>query len=490
LALLLVLAGGALLRFVGLGASDLWLDELFTANVARAPLGDAVATLRSDVTPPLAYAAARAGLGLEPWLGLEAALRFPSALAGALAPLVLFLAARRRGESPASALVAAAALAVACGAVTYSREARFYAIEVLLAALLVFLGEGLVLAPRARGAAAFALVAAGLVLNQTLALFFVAGETLILLVRVRRAGLLAAGLTGLLLLPWVPFFAHQADTIFVAENVRHQVTFRDLEEITRELARGDGATRDRLSIFLFLPLVFLGAAASVARRRVDLMRVALGLVLPLCIFRFVKPRQLYARYYEYLLPLALILEARGAALVARGVSAWRGPRAGRAALALLGGAVVLVQAIPLRDQLRAAPLSYSTACRALEERVGEGDRVLVVFLGGGPGEAAAEQIGFRFYAGPRLRRALANPYEVPLDSPGRTFVVVTLKKMWAVDPAASLPGARVVTSRILLVEPTAGETARGALARTRTACSHVPAIAPARVAATFEPFAR
>ena len=149
LGLLLVLTGGAFLRFVGLGERDLWIDEVITANVARASLGDAVAALRSDVAPPLAYAAARAGLAFEPWLGTEAALRFPSALAGALAPLMLFLAARRRGESRATAFIAAAALAVGTGAISHSRGARFYAIETLLAALLLYLGEGLVRAPRA-----------------------------------------------------------------------------------------------------------------------------------------------------------------------------------------------------------------------------------------------------------------------------------------------------------------------------------------------------
>ena len=131
----LMTAGVALRGFV---ASDLWLDEALTVNIARLPVGEIPAALGRDGAPPLYYVV------LHFWMAVfgdgDLAVRSLSGMASALTLPVVWLIGRRLGGDRA-AWGAAMVLAVNPFAIHYATEARMYsfvALEVaigLLAAL-------------------------------------------------------------------------------------------------------------------------------------------------------------------------------------------------------------------------------------------------------------------------------------------------------------------------------------------------------------------
>ena len=113
------------LRVHRLGGRSLWFDEAFTVFITRRPWGEGWSALVVDgVHPPLYYWLQKAAQGL---LGeSEFALRFPSALAGVLAVLLI----RRLGSRWAGAQAgrwAAWLMALSPFHVWYSQEARMYA---------------------------------------------------------------------------------------------------------------------------------------------------------------------------------------------------------------------------------------------------------------------------------------------------------------------------------------------------------------------------
>ena len=121
------------LRLAGLGQEPLWSDEYYTLRAAGAPTAAEVIerTVRQDPHPPLYFLAIHAWLKWLPPTGWG--LRLPSALFGALSPLLLFLLAaslfpNRKGV----AWGAAALLTVSPMHVWYSQEARAYTMQVAL----------------------------------------------------------------------------------------------------------------------------------------------------------------------------------------------------------------------------------------------------------------------------------------------------------------------------------------------------------------------
>ncbi|HWC02040.1 MAG TPA: glycosyltransferase family 39 protein [Methylomirabilota bacterium] len=124
LALAAILAASAAVRFVALGAEDLWLDEARTVAVAQHEWLDLVGALAQDNKPPLYYAAVHAwlrGFGES-----EAALRSLSALFGVLTVALCF-AFGRDLLGTRGAIVAAMLVGLTPVAVHYSREGRNYA---------------------------------------------------------------------------------------------------------------------------------------------------------------------------------------------------------------------------------------------------------------------------------------------------------------------------------------------------------------------------
>ena len=139
----LLLAGS--LRFYGLEIQSLWADELSTwYNAGKDNLSEVVAMARAglqEATPPgyffLIYF-------IEKYLGdSEWILRFPSAVAGVLSVLVIYLLGRRL-YSPREGLIAALLLTVLWTPIYYSQEARAYSLLLLFALLATYFWVALV----------------------------------------------------------------------------------------------------------------------------------------------------------------------------------------------------------------------------------------------------------------------------------------------------------------------------------------------------------
>ncbi len=205
LAALLLLATA--LRFSTLGLQSFWYDEAFTpVHVLHASLG---ATLHSVVhtenTPPLWYvliwAWSRAfGTG-------AVALRLPSAVFGVATVAVAWAIGRELTGRRATAIAAAAFVAVNPLFVWYSQEARAYGLFVLTGALAMLCFLRARQEPTPRRLAAFAVTASLALLSHYFAAFLLAPMIVMLLLHDgarRRATLLACAvpvLVGLALLP-------------------------------------------------------------------------------------------------------------------------------------------------------------------------------------------------------------------------------------------------------------------------------------------------
>ncbi|MFC3655088.1 hypothetical protein ACFOPN_05165 [Xanthomonas hyacinthi] len=188
--------------FVGLGASDYWIDELYTLHVMGHGQGLAELWRRalSDTHPPLYYVL------LYAWSQLagdsEAALRLPSAVAAVLA-LGVFGVGLRRVFSPAALAFAVAAGAVSVFWFEQSQNARSYALCLLLSAGLLTTAVGLQRRVQASAAfpfahwAALSVLGLGASLTHSYLLLCV-GMLLLFLVATQRdlrlrAALLASG---------------------------------------------------------------------------------------------------------------------------------------------------------------------------------------------------------------------------------------------------------------------------------------------------------
>ena len=114
------------LRVVGITAQSLWRDEVDALIFATRPLPELLAMFRQPgQNGPFFF------LTLRPWLAAagqsEFALRFPSALAGALAVPILYALVRRLTHDRRPAAIAALLMATAPYLVWYGQEAKMYA---------------------------------------------------------------------------------------------------------------------------------------------------------------------------------------------------------------------------------------------------------------------------------------------------------------------------------------------------------------------------
>jgi mannosyltransferase len=119
---ILILLGGTLLRFAGLGKESIWLDEATSILIARLNLPSVVAWTAADIHPPLYYFA------LHFWLGFgesEFAIRALSAMFGVLTIAVVYALARELFDSDVG-LLSALLLALSPMHIWYSQEARMY----------------------------------------------------------------------------------------------------------------------------------------------------------------------------------------------------------------------------------------------------------------------------------------------------------------------------------------------------------------------------
>ncbi len=127
-----ILALGAVLRFWGLGAKSVWLDETQSLFYVDRPFGEMLAAVKAhDAHPPLYYAL------LHLWMaGTQGAARARalSALFSTLTLLVFYDLARRLLARD-GALLAALLLAVSAFQIYFAQEARNYALATFLVTL-------------------------------------------------------------------------------------------------------------------------------------------------------------------------------------------------------------------------------------------------------------------------------------------------------------------------------------------------------------------
>lgn len=213
------MVAGLVLR--ALTASDMWLDEALTVNIARLPLTEIPQALGRDGAPPLYYWV------LHVWMAVfgdsDLAVRSLSAVASmATLPAAWVIGHRLGGRRAAWGSVVV--LAANPFAIRYATEARMYSLVAFVVAL------GLLAALRAYERPSPArlvwvvLAAAALLYTHYWGLYLLVAAGLVLIVRAWRrnpdwpsrfrgvdARLLAAlALGGLAWAPWIPTFLDQA----------------------------------------------------------------------------------------------------------------------------------------------------------------------------------------------------------------------------------------------------------------------------------------
>jgi len=131
--LLIILAGAAVLRIVGIG-QPLWYDEAYTAMLVKLPIDRMVAATLADVHPPTWYLIDGAFCALFGYS--EVALRLPSLILGLVAVGLIWRLGRDWPEN--TRIIATVLMAVSPFQIYYSNEARMYAlltVAVLLATI-------------------------------------------------------------------------------------------------------------------------------------------------------------------------------------------------------------------------------------------------------------------------------------------------------------------------------------------------------------------
>ena len=137
-----------------------------------------------------------------------------------------------------------------------------------------------------------------------------------------------------------------------------------------------GATEfSRDPLVAFLPLMLLGVLTAWRKGRQDEVLVAASaLALPILVFWIAPPRfVIQPRYFAYLLPLAVLLNARGVLAVARFARRRWGPIGPERALTLLALTLVLLALRPLRDAARTHHPAHRKTVAWIAARLPEGD---------------------------------------------------------------------------------------------------------------------
>jgi mannosyltransferase len=219
--LLAILALAAFLRFYDLGEESLWHDELYILSLASAE--DAVSILTFLAAEEKSAAVYPPGyfLLLHYWRDLagesEAALRFPSAVAGVLSVLVVYLLGRRL-YSEAEGLAAALFIAVLRWPIQYSQETHSYSLLLLFSTLSTYFWWGCFRNLRgsrrlplweAIGYAVSAVVLSYLHYFGVLLVAIQAVALLLLAARTAPRALLLYTPVALAYLPWIPAMLYQ-----------------------------------------------------------------------------------------------------------------------------------------------------------------------------------------------------------------------------------------------------------------------------------------
>lgn len=326
------------LRVAGLTAQSLWRDEVDTLLFATRPLVEALAMFRQPgQNGPLFF------LMLRPWLAVagtsEFALRFPSALAGALAvPVVYVLALRLIGRK--SAALTALLMALAPYLTWYGQEARMYALLTVLIPVSLWLTVAAAQQGGWQRWLSLYLVTTVAIYVHVLAALIIPIQLLWLLImpvagrpvqRFRAAGFYVLAL----LLPYLPLAVWQADMLRIAFQTGHR--FVPLGDILLVLAAvfslGVLPGQRFLELFVFMVALVAGVLlwAYQARRRegrqentslrLAAMLLAWLLLPPLMVYGISLRMPIFTeRYLIWTMPAFLMLCALGIVALAR---AWR-----------------------------------------------------------------------------------------------------------------------------------------------------------------------
>ncbi len=137
IALLLIIATGAFLRFFAIGSKTVWLDEAFSIWVANHGIIEGTGWLiKIDQHPPLYYAL----LSIWQWIfsDTQGIVRAFSALCSTLAIPFIYLATKRITQDTMAGLLAALFLALSPFQVRFAQEARMYALLTMEVAIAIF----------------------------------------------------------------------------------------------------------------------------------------------------------------------------------------------------------------------------------------------------------------------------------------------------------------------------------------------------------------
>lgn len=205
-------AAGLVLYFYT--ASDLWLDEALSVNIARLPLADIPEALRRDGAPPLYYVL------LHFWTALfgtgDMAVRSLSAACMVGTAAALWFAGRRLGGEVLAWVTASITLTNPYAA-RFATEARMYALVMLLVACGILTFQRVIEKPGPGRAATFGLVIALGCYTQYWWFYCVVVVLVLLAYMVirglhRKAAmqlLVATGAGVLCFVPWLPTFGAQ-----------------------------------------------------------------------------------------------------------------------------------------------------------------------------------------------------------------------------------------------------------------------------------------
>jgi uncharacterized membrane protein len=229
LALLVPLIVAAGLRLFRIGLPVLTSDESFSWRLSGYPVREMLRRAALDVHPPLYY------LALDGWSAVfgasPAALRGLSAVLGVLAVAVAYAVTREAmrlsdvadgSRAQAGALLAALLVAIQAAPIAHSRNARMYALGILLGGLTSWLLLRALRGPtrERRWWIAYAAAVAAFCATHYYALFTVAAQALFVAVSrreevraSRRRCALALVLAAALFSPWLPVLLRQADQV-------------------------------------------------------------------------------------------------------------------------------------------------------------------------------------------------------------------------------------------------------------------------------------
>jgi hypothetical protein len=171
--LVAVVAAALALRLFDLGGESLWLDEGVAVRLASLPLQQTLAGTAADVHPPLFRSLLHFAIALVGQS--ERAVRLPSALAGAVAVLLLGLVGTRLSGAFIG-LGAAALLAVSPLAIRYAQDATSYSLYLCLGLTSYFFFLRWLERSRPIDGVAYILATSGLLYTHNTAWFVLAAQ--------------------------------------------------------------------------------------------------------------------------------------------------------------------------------------------------------------------------------------------------------------------------------------------------------------------------